>query len=101
MLFTHFGVSGPLILTASSFVGGLAAKPRNQLGFHCRRMYLLNGHPSPGDNSLLKSPKSGNGPLILTASSFVGGLAAKQELTLVLDLRPAYLQRHPTAFPAA
>lgn len=30
-----------------------------------------------------------SGPLILTASSFVGGLAAKQELTLVLDLKPA------------
>ena len=26
MLFTHFGISGPLVLTASSFVGALAAK---------------------------------------------------------------------------
>lgn len=30
-----------------------------------------------------------SGPLILTASSFVGTLAARQELTLVLDLKPA------------
>lgn len=30
-----------------------------------------------------------SGPLILTASSYVGKLAAKQELTLVLDLKPA------------
>lgn len=31
MLFTHFGVSGPLILTASSFVGKLAAKQELKL----------------------------------------------------------------------
>ena len=30
-----------------------------------------------------------SGPLILTASSFVGKLVAKQELSLVLDLKPA------------
>lgn len=30
-----------------------------------------------------------SGPLILTASSFVGKLAAEQELTLLLDLKPA------------
>lgn len=30
-----------------------------------------------------------SGPLILTASSYVGKLAAKQELSLVLDLKPA------------
>ncbi len=30
-----------------------------------------------------------SGPLILTASSYVGKLAAKQELTLALDLKPA------------
>ncbi len=31
MLFTHFGVSGPLILTASSFVGSLAARQELRL----------------------------------------------------------------------
>lgn len=30
-----------------------------------------------------------SGPLILTASSYVGKLAAKQELSLILDLKPA------------
>ena len=35
------------------------------------------------------------GPLVLTASSYVGALAAKQELRAVLDLKPALSEEVP------
>ncbi len=85
MMFTHFGVTGPLVLTATF------AKELQGLSLRNVKLSVYDGKKCLYEDfgEMMFTHFGVTGPLVLTASSVVAKKLKEKELQLEIDLKPA------------